>query len=487
VSDDCPADVVATAGTECRAAAGVCDVAETCDGTSNVCPADVLASSATVCRPTAGSCDVAENCTGSDVDCPADAFQPSSVTCRPSAGDCDVPESCTGSSGACPNDSVLGAFVLCRPAAGPCDPPETCDGTNPTCPADAFVPSNVTCRPSAGVCDIADHCPGTGAACPPDAKSTAVCRPSAGSCDVAESCNGTSDTCPADAFAPTGASCRAAAGTCDVAEVCTGLTGTCPPDISLPNGTPCDDLNTCTTPDTCQGGTCTGTPSPGTCADHFLCYKAKIRGFTPIPSVSLADEFESVTASLVKARHLCTPADKNGEGINDPNTHLETYSARQTTAHVRQTVLTTNQFPAISLTTTKPDLLFVPTAKSLVASPPPPDDNLHDVDHYKCYKVKVTSGTPKFPKGVTATIADQFNAPPKLFDVRKPKHFCTPVDKNGEGIKNSDAHLICYQVKGVKGQPKHVRQNVFLNNQLGATTGTTLKESELCVPTVVNP
>lgn len=39
----CDGDAVASAGTVCRAAVGVCDVAETCDGVSAGCPADQLA------------------------------------------------------------------------------------------------------------------------------------------------------------------------------------------------------------------------------------------------------------------------------------------------------------------------------------------------------------------------------------------------------------------------------------------------------------
>ena len=101
--------------------------------------------------------------------------------------------------------------------------------------------------------------------------------------------------------------------------------------------------------------------------------------------------------------------------------------------------------------------------------------------------MKVTAGTPKFPKGVQVSVTDQFTAPPKLFDVRKPKHFCNPVDKNGEGVKNADARLVCYQVKGAKGQPRHVRRTVFVNNQFAPAPMTTIKESELCLPAVKNP
>jgi hypothetical protein len=50
-------------GSTCRSSAGVCDVAETCTGSSATCPADVFSTSATVCRSAAGVCDLAENCT----------------------------------------------------------------------------------------------------------------------------------------------------------------------------------------------------------------------------------------------------------------------------------------------------------------------------------------------------------------------------------------------------------------------------------------
>src|SRR5439155_8780087 len=82
------------AGATCRAAAGPCDVAETCTGTGVDCPAD--AKSTAVCRAAAGGCDVAESCDGVSDNCPADAFQPAATQCRASAGACDPAEVCTG-------------------------------------------------------------------------------------------------------------------------------------------------------------------------------------------------------------------------------------------------------------------------------------------------------------------------------------------------------------------------------------------------------
>ena len=43
--------VLQSANTVCRAATGVCDVAETCSGNSATCPDDDFATSSTVCRP----------------------------------------------------------------------------------------------------------------------------------------------------------------------------------------------------------------------------------------------------------------------------------------------------------------------------------------------------------------------------------------------------------------------------------------------------
>jgi hypothetical protein len=273
-----------------------------------------------------------------------------------------------------------------------------------------------------------------------------------------------------------------------VAEVCTGLTSACPPDLRAPDGTPCDDANSCTTSDSCQDAVCTGTPS-GTpsCGDHYLCYKIKASALSPGPVVHLVDDFEDVTATSLVPRALCTPASQDGSLVSDDTTHLVAYAFRQSLRHTRRTVSVVDQFGTLSLTTVKPDTLLVPTNKDLTTTPPAPDENSINVNHYKCYKVKVTHGTPKFPSGVQATVADQFNAPPKVFDVRKPKHLCNPVDKNDEGVKNANAHFLCYQVKGAAGQPKHVRRSVFTNNQFGPGTMLTLKERELCVPLLENP
>ena len=119
------------AGTTCRAAAGACDVAETCSGVGSSCPADVLKPAGATCRPVAGLCDVAEQCSGASAACPVDAFVAAGTECRASAGQCDVAESCTGSAAACP----VNGFV---PNGTSCDDGEECSNDD-ACSAGACV------------------------------------------------------------------------------------------------------------------------------------------------------------------------------------------------------------------------------------------------------------------------------------------------------------------------------------------------------------
>jgi hypothetical protein len=375
----------------------------------------------------------------------------------------------------------------CRSSAGTCDVAESCTGASATCPLDAFQPATVTCRPAASTCDAAENCTGSAPSCPTDVVAPAgtPCRGAAGTCDVAESCDGTSNTCPPDAVRPAGFLCRAAVNDCDVAETCNGTSAACPADGAQPNGTPCDDSNVCTSPDTCQGGVCTGTPISA-CTDHFLCYKIKVR-IPPIPNVHLVDQFENIFADLRKVKQLCAPADKNGEGVNDNVTHEQSYSIKAVSGTPRFTRRTNikveNQLGFLFVDAYKRDFLLVPTNKNLLGSATPPDLNAINVDHYKCYKTKVSAGTPRFVR-TTVTVGDQFTAP-KVLSLKKLKHLCTPVDKNGEGIKNPDIHLACYQAKPASGQPRHVRRTgVNTNNQFGPLVIGTVKESELCIPSI---
>ena len=84
-------------------------------------------------------------------------------------------------------------------------------------------------------------------------------------------------------------------------------------------------------------------------------------------------------------------------------------------------------------------------------------------------------------------LLDQFEH--EVFDVVKPKLFCVPVDKNGEGIANADDHLMGYRIRVPRGGPRHVRvSGVHLNNRdYGGEVVTTIKEELLLVPALNDP
>ena len=105
-----------SSGTVCRASAGACDVAETCNGTALTCPSDALAPSTTVCRAAAGECDVAETCTGSSASCPADTKKASGTACTDDGNPC-TKDQCDGTDVACQHP-VGNAGTVCRAAAG---------------------------------------------------------------------------------------------------------------------------------------------------------------------------------------------------------------------------------------------------------------------------------------------------------------------------------------------------------------------------------
>lgn len=69
-------------------------------------------------------------------------------------------------------------------------------------------------------------------------------------------------------------------------------------------------------------------------------------------------------------------------------------------------------------------------------------------------------------------------------EIFKVKHFCNAVDKNGEGIVNPAAHLICYEAK----RPSTVRPQVVTTDQFGELELDVAKQrTQLCVPSQFLP
>ncbi|HWP64865.1 MAG TPA: penicillin acylase family protein [Candidatus Limnocylindria bacterium] len=217
--------------------------------------------------------------------------------------------------------------------------------------------------------------------------------------------------------------------------------------------------------------------------DHYLCYKAKptrkTPKFQPQSGIALADGIEAGTAKVVRPKALCLPANKNEEGVRYPDTHLVAYVLKSDVAHVPQSGVTvTDQFGTLSLDTKKASRLLVPAGMALGAPATVPTDA---VDHYKCYKAKVTQGTPKFA-GAQAAVVDRFEN--RLYDVKKVKELCLAADKNGEGVHHPGSAILCYKAKAASGEPPHARVlgQIQTADQFGALRLDTKTDDQLCVP-----
>ena len=243
--------------------------------------------------------------------------------------------------------------------------------------------------------------------------------------------------------------------------------------------------------------TATPTPSATAVLDHFTCYKAgatsgsvRFLGIANPPGVSLVDEFGPSTDAVKKAGVLCAPTNKLGEDPTAP-THPEHLTGYQIKPAVKP-VLPTNikvvdQFneSGLFVNAKKQAHLLVPTAKNLSATPPTPTAFV--TDHFECYKIAVTSGTPKFVAVPGVTLQDQFGS--MTVTVKKPAFLCNPVDKNGEypTAPTHQEHLLCYAIKQTDPAKFTKRTGIFVNNQFGPETLDAKKPALLCVPALTTP
>src|SRR5437763_1875975 len=118
-----PADAKQASGTACSDDGNPCTL-DQCDGSSDACQ-HPAGHAGTVCRAAAGACDAAESCDGTSTSCPADAKQPAGTVCRAAAGACDLAAACDGTSGACPVDGLAAPGAACRAAGGGGGAPES--------------------------------------------------------------------------------------------------------------------------------------------------------------------------------------------------------------------------------------------------------------------------------------------------------------------------------------------------------------------------
>ena len=101
--------------------------------------------------------------------------------------------------------------------------------------------------------------------------------------------------------------------------------------------------------------------------DHFVCYKLHRSSAFVRRTVNLVDQFGSEDVRVIRARMLCNPADKNGEGIQSPDEHLVCYVVRGKKPGSRDVVVR-NQFGVSTLNANKQRELCVPSTKRVIST-----------------------------------------------------------------------------------------------------------------------
>jgi N-acetylneuraminic acid mutarotase len=230
--------VTAPSGTPCTSDGNACTVDVCNAGGSCV---HTPGNAGAVCRPSAGLCDLEESCTGSSPNCPADGFVAALTVCRVKAGDCDVEEACSGVGPSCPADGFIAGGTVCRTASGDCDAAESCSGISAACPADAPAPAGSPCgSPSATSCTSPDTCDGAGSCVPNHALNGSPCGDQGVECRNDDACQG--GVCQDAGFVAAGSACSSDGNVC-TDDVCDGA-GSCAHVFDVSNDPSCATVTT---------------------------------------------------------------------------------------------------------------------------------------------------------------------------------------------------------------------------------------------------
>jgi uncharacterized delta-60 repeat protein len=203
--------------------------------------------------------------------------------------------------------------------------------------------------------------------------------------------------------------------------------------------------------------------------DHFLWYS--IDSGTPVfqsRTVTIQDQFRTSRARVVEPLRLLNPASRDGGPISRPNAHLKCYEIEESRFGGR-TVTVQNQFGTRTFQVGQPTRLCNPAAKKVPPGTPGPVPS--GLDHFRCYGIEAG------PLNRSVTLRDQFGR--QVVVVEEPEYLCNPASKNGSGIQNPAAHLVCYELDGVD---PFASRRASLRDQFGVQTFSVVRPTKLCVP-----
>jgi hypothetical protein len=170
--------------------------------------------------------------------------------------------------------------------------------------------------------------------------------------------------------------------------------------------------------------------------------------------------------------------------ITNPNAHLLCWSIHAPATQPTPLVRVINQFGSAELQPAQPNLLCLPTWKSLTAPPNMTPNQPPGLSHFTCYPVKVVSGGYKPPP---VMLQDEFAPKPVPAQVSPvPAELCLPTEKivgtKVYPIVNSTWHLLCFPVSQTPIITPVFDQNQFVPSPPGGVPITISHTTYLCPP-----
>ena len=204
--------------------------------------------------------------------------------------------------------------------------------------------------------------------------------------------------------------------------------------------------------------------------DHFTVYDAA--GQLNPPPIILQDQFQTQTVDPALTRFLFVPANKNGEGILDPFSHLTCYILDAGPPPNVPQVVATHQFGTQTLALGPANLTCIPTEKF------PPQQI--SIDHFVCY----AATGPQIPAG--GTFVDQFYG--QTHTLLAPFLFCAPAKKTRIPptvelpIQDPLSHLVCFNINPLGPPPQIPGGFAPIRNQFGQDQLLLGNRRAVCLP-----
>ncbi|HSQ05007.1 MAG TPA: hypothetical protein VLN59_13270 [Burkholderiales bacterium] len=214
--------------------------------------------------------------------------------------------------------------------------------------------------------------------------------------------------------------------------------------------------------------------------------------FTPV-TAQIVDQFGGPTeVTVTKALQLCAPTNANGTDPAAPSEaeHLSSYKIKAVGFEKRYNVEVVNAFdqepyqqPGLRFDVIRPVRIMIPSAMDRSSGPTPLASP--QTDHFTCYRVQRSRGTPKFMPVPAVAVDDELHQLTSII-VQRPTMLCAPTDMGNEapGAEAHAPHLMCYQIKLPVGAAQFAKVlSVFVNDsEFGLQTFDLLRPRELCVP-----